>query len=130
MPLQGNPNGRASRGSSNRAGGLMVYVNRSRAAAMTTRLRLVTAGGPRKAEDASSPSGRTALRQPPLKPCALLGRLGQATDDLAPRKADVAQLAIGEGPQNGQIGLMFALRDDGRNEVVDGPNKTAPKAPC
>lgn len=68
--------------------------------------------------------------QPPLKPCSLLGRLGQATDELTSSKAHIPYLAVGKSPQNGQIGLMFALRDNGGDEVIDNPNNAARKKPC
>jgi len=50
----------------------------------------------------------------------LLGRLGQTNPPIWPRSKAHVPLARGrkkDGPQNGQIGLMFALRNSGGNEV-------------
>src|ERR1043166_6541000 len=67
-------------------------------------------------------------RELPLQPQPVLGRFGKAGDtDLAARQTDVAQLTVGEAPQDRQVGLLLALRDERGDRVVDGAKDAAAK---
>lgn len=68
-------------------------------------------------------------REQALRSRAIPGGLGEAGADVAAREPDVAQLAIGKLAQNGELCLMFALRDDSGDRVVDDAEKPARKEP-